>query len=69
MDKDKNKDKVDEVEEFHPIKSYILWNLMTATITWPTDKVDKDKVDKDKEDKEMVDKDKVDFLVLSRGSF
>ena len=44
-DKEKDKDKVDK---FQPIKSYILWKLMTPTITWPTDKVDKDKVDEDK---------------------
>ncbi len=32
--------------------SYILWKLMTPTITWPNDKVNKDKVDKvDKVDK------------------
>ena len=37
-----------------PIKSYILWKLITPTITWPTDKVDK--VDKDKVDKMYKDK-------------
>ena len=42
---------------------------MTATIAWPTDKVDKNKVDKDKRDKDKVDKDKVEFLVPSRGPF
>ena len=40
--KDRNKDKVDK---FQPIKSYILWKLMTPTITWPTDKVDEDKME------------------------
>ena len=43
----RNKDK-DKVDKFQPIKSYILWKLMTPTITWPTDKVDNDKVDEDK---------------------
>ena len=45
----------------HVTPCHILWKLMTPTITWPTDKVDKDKVDKDK--------DKVEFLVPSRGPF
>ena len=60
----KVKNKVDEVDEFQPIKSYIWWKLMTPSITWSTDKVDYDKVDKEK-----VDKDKVEFLVPSRGPF
>ena len=37
-----------KIIQFQPIKSYILWKLMTPTITWPTDKVDNDKVDEDK---------------------
>ena len=36
-----------KIIQFQPIKSYILWKLMTPTITWPTDKVDNDKVDED----------------------
>ena len=59
-EKDKDKDKVDEVDGFQHIKPYILWKLMTPTITWPIDNVDKDEVDKDKVDKDKVDKDKVD---------
>ena len=49
-----------KIIQFQPIKSYILWKLMTATITWPTDKLDKDKVDKEKVANEKVAKDKVD---------
>ena len=37
-----------KIIQFQPIKSYILWKLMTPTINWPTDKVDNDKVDEDK---------------------
>ena len=36
-----------KIIQFQPIKSYILWKLMTPTINWPTDKVDNDKVDDD----------------------
>ena len=34
-----------KIIQFQPIKSYILWKLMTPTITWPTGKVDNDKVE------------------------
>ena len=36
-----------KIIQFQPIKSFILWKLMTPTINWPTDKVDNDKVDDD----------------------
>ena len=39
-----------KIIQFQPIKSYILWKLMTPTITWPTDKVDNDNVDEDIKD-------------------
>ena len=45
-----------ENQHCQPIKSYILWKLITPTITWPTDKVDKVDKDKDKVDKMYKDK-------------
>ena len=53
-----------KIIQFQPIKSYILWKLMTPTFIWPTHKVDKDKVDKvEKMDKvDNMDKDKGDYV-------
>ena len=49
----------EQVDKLQPIKSYILWKLMTPTITGPTHKVDKvDKID----NVEKMDKDKGDYL-------